>query len=110
MEEPLRKGDVVVLFPFSDLSGAKKRPAIVITALDGDDVVLCQVTSEARFDSYSITLKEEDFRKESLHQTSIIRPNRIFTADKSIISYRVGSLKEKKKKEVEDAIVKIVKS
>jgi len=41
------KGDVVVLpFPFSDLSAAKRRPAFVVAALTGDDVILCQITSK----------------------------------------------------------------
>ena len=32
------KGDVVVIpFPYSDLSASKKRPALVVTSLDGDD-------------------------------------------------------------------------
>ena len=40
------KGDVVVVpFPFSDLSQAKRRPALVISKLDGDDLILCQITS-----------------------------------------------------------------
>ena len=49
------KGDVVVIpFPFSDLSASKKRPALVLASLEGDDLILCQITSEARFDKYSI--------------------------------------------------------
>lgn len=40
------KGDVVVVpFPFSDLTQAKWRPALVISALEGDDLILCQITS-----------------------------------------------------------------
>lgn len=40
------KGDVVVVpFPFSDLSAAKRRPALVVAALSGNDVILCQITS-----------------------------------------------------------------
>ena len=39
------KGDVVVApFPFSDLSAAKKRPALVVATLAGNDVILCQIT------------------------------------------------------------------
>ena len=39
------KGDVVVApFPFSDLSATKKRPALVVATLTGDDVILCQIT------------------------------------------------------------------
>ena len=40
------KGDVVVVpFPFSDLTQAKRRPALVISALEGDDLILCQITT-----------------------------------------------------------------
>ena len=45
------KGDIVVLsYPFSDFSGAKRRPTLVIADLDGDDVILCQITSQAKTD------------------------------------------------------------
>ncbi len=108
MEKSMNKGDVVVLpFPFSDLSAAKKRPAIIVATLAGDDVICCQITSEARFDAYALLLKNSDFNDGSLPQTSMIRPNRLFTAEKSIILYKAGLLKEKKIKEVEDALVKI---
>lgn len=40
------KGDVVVVpFPFSDLTKAKRQPALVIADLEGDDLILCQITS-----------------------------------------------------------------
>jgi mRNA interferase MazF len=36
------KGDVVVVpFPFSDLTAAKRRPAIVLATLRGDGAILC---------------------------------------------------------------------
>ena len=102
------KGDVVVIpFPFSDLSKSKKRPALVVANLQGDDIILSQITSEPRFDAYSIRLTYGDFKSGSLNRTSMIRPNRLFTADKSIILYKVGSIKESKIKEIEKEIVKI---
>lgn len=106
--EEFVKGDVVVLpFPFSDLSKSKRRPALVVAKLEGDDVILCQITSEARVDDYSIVLSDNDFKTGKLNLTSLIRPNRLFTADKSIIIYKIGSLKDLKIKEVEKEIVKI---
>ena len=108
--EKFVKGDVVVLpFPFSDLSASKKRPALVIAALDGDDIILCQITSKARTDNYSIILNNSDFKQGNLNLISIIRPNRLFTADKSIVLYKIGSLKDKKLKEVIDSISDIIK-
>lgn len=109
--EKLVKGDVVVLpFPFSDLSASKKRPAIVVATLTGDDIICCQITSEARFDEYAILLNDKDFQRGSLQQTSMIRPNRLFTAERSIISYKVGMLNRKKIKDVEKRLVKIFTS
>ena len=104
------KGDVVVFpFPFSDLSAYKKRPALVLAVLEGDDLILCQITSEARHDKYAIELKESDFRQGKLKIISMIRPNRLFTAEKSVISYKIGSLKDIKLKDVIDKLVKIFK-
>lgn len=105
------KGDILVLpFPFSDLSSSKKRPGLVVADLAGDDLILCQITSEHRDDGYAVVLKSEDFVKGSLNVESRIRTNRLFTADKSIILYKVGSLQNKKVKQVEDILLKIFKS
>ncbi len=106
--EALAKGDVVILpFPFSDLSNTKIRPALVAATLDGDDVILCQITGEARVDNHSIFVSYKDFRRGSLSVSSMIRPNRLFTADKSIIINKVASLNSTKIEEVEKEMIKI---
>jgi len=106
--EEFVKGDVIVLpFPFSDLSKSKKRPALIVANLQCDDFILAQITSESRIDGYSILLMEDDFKKRGLNLNSIIRPNRLFTADKSIILYKAGSIKKSKIKEVEEKLIKI---
>ncbi|MEM3374177.1 MAG: type II toxin-antitoxin system PemK/MazF family toxin [Candidatus Woesearchaeota archaeon] len=108
--EEFVKGDVVVLpFPFSDLSNSKKRPALVVAKLKSDDIILCQITSQNRIDDYSIILANDDFKQGSLNLTSLIRANKIFTTDKSLILYKIGTLKENKIKEVEAALIKIFK-
>ena len=105
------KGDIVVVpFPFSNLSQIKKRPAFVVNKLAGDDLILCQITSQTIKDKYSISLRKTDFSLGNLSVNSNIRPNRIFTADKNIILYKVGSIRENKTKEVVQKIVEIIKS
>ncbi len=103
------KGDVVVVpFPFSDLTESKRRPALVIAELEGDDVILCQITSHWIKDKYAISVDNIDFVRGSLGQKSYIRPNRIFTADRHIILYRIGHLKLVKINEVVQAIIGIL--
>ncbi len=103
------KGDIVVLpFPFSNLSQAKKRPALIIAMLEGDDLILCQITSETRHDSYSLIVRSGDLTQGNLHVTSMIRPNRLFTADKSIILYKIDSLMDSKIKETEKKLITII--
>jgi mRNA interferase MazF len=87
------KGDVVVVpFPFSDLTQAKRRPALVVSVLEGDDPILCQVTSQFVKDSYAISIEGKDFEEGGLKQKSNVRPNRLFTADSHIVLYRIGNL------------------
>ncbi len=60
--ERFMKGDVVVVpFPFSDLTRAKRRPALIIAELEGDDLILCQITSQRIKDKYAISINEDDF-------------------------------------------------
>jgi mRNA interferase MazF len=105
------KGDVVVVpFPFSDFTQAKRRPALVVVDLEGDDIILCQITSQLNKDNYAITVNENDFKEGNLKQISNIRPNRIFTADTSIILYKVGTLKRRMIDRVIDKIIELVRS
>lgn len=93
--EKFVKGDIIVIpFPFSDLSGSKKRPALVLADLQGDDIILCQITSQQTKDKYSIAIKDSDFKIGKLPAPSNIRPNRIFTADKKIIIRKAASINE----------------
>jgi mRNA interferase MazF len=82
------KGDIVVIpFPFSDLSQSKRRPALVLASLQGDDIILSQVTSKDIKDNYAISVEENDFESGSLSQLSNIRPNCLpqITASSSIV-------------------------
>jgi mRNA interferase MazF len=104
------KGDVVVVpFPFSDLSLSKRRPALVLADLAGDDLILCQITSQTVRDNYSLELLDSDFNSGGLHKPSNIRPNRIFTADCHIVLYKTGSLKKEKTDFVIEALIGILK-
>ena len=80
------KGDVVVVpFPFLDLTRDKRRPVLVVAELEGDDIILCQITGQRTKDKYAVSIEENDFESGTLKQKSNVRPNRIFTADRHIV-------------------------
>jgi len=103
------KGDIVVFqYPFSDFTSNKRRPALVLAMPGGNDIIVCQITSQIHSDNYSIILDNEDFSIGSLNQISYIRPNKIISVDKKIIIYKAGSIKIKKLNQAIDKVIEII--
>ena len=71
---------------------------------------MCQITSKQTKGPYSVPLTEKEFKSGSLNQDSNIRPNKIFTADTSTISYKIGTLKPGKTAKVVEAVCKIIRN
>ncbi len=104
------KGDLVVArVPFSDISGSKIRPAVVVAELKGEDLILCGVTA-SRSDCYSVNLGNEDLAEGTLRFGSNVRANVIFTVESNQIPYRIGHLKQQKICEIEEKLVEIFTS
>lgn len=110
MERPV-KGDVVVLpFPFSDLSASKRRPALVIATLNThNDVILCMITSKSTYDTSAVTITGADFVHGGLSHDSNVRPNRLFTADATLIQRIAGHLAQDKLTAVIDEVIRILR-
>ena len=77
--------------------------------LEGNDAILCQITSKTVKDSYAISIDETDFASGSLKQAGNIRPNRLFTADNHIILYWIGVIKRDKLTQVIEKVVEIIR-
>ncbi len=83
---------VLVRFPFSDLSDSKLRPAFVLADVGRGDHLLCQITSRRYSDFTAIELLDDDFKRGSLQRRSYIRPEKLFTANRTLIEREVGLL------------------
>ena len=103
------RGDIVVLpFPFSDLSSSKRRPALVIADFSGSDIILCQITSKSVRDDMSVVINAEDVENGALSDVSHVRPNKLFTADESIVLYKAGRLCISRFDAVIDTIINMI--
>ena len=99
---------MLVHFPFSDLSGRKLRPAVVLASADADDWILCQVTSNPYADAQSVCLDDASFAQGSLRRLSFARPGKLFTANSTLIAGVAGSLSTEAFQEVRQAVVALL--
>ena len=98
-------GEIVVLpFPQTNLQSGKRHPALVVANFAGNDIILCQITSQIRSDPYSVTLTPADIAKGGLAMQSYARINRLFTVEESVIVYGAARVTDAKLAEVRDAI------
>ncbi len=94
-------GDVVVvLFPYSDLSGHKRRPVLVLATAEFDNLILCQITSKAYSSTHAIPIANADFANGGLPIKSYVRPDKLFTAGPEIIQKTLGKLTDASLKKI----------
>ena len=98
---------VLVTFPFSNLKGQKLRPALVLAKVEFGNFILCQITSRPYSSKTSIKITKQDFRKGELPVVSYVRPDKLFTADKTIIKNNVGNLNLETKNKILKRVSKL---
>jgi mRNA interferase MazF len=105
----MKSGDVVLLsFPYSDLSGSKLRPAVVLADVGRGDFIACQVTSNRDADPLAVELTPASFSAGGLKVVSFARPGKLFTANQKIVSKRVAVLTDAVRDQVKDATIKLI--
>lgn len=84
-------GDVVVLpFPHTDQSGAKKCPALVLCATRADDLLVCMITSAAYGGLDAIPLDSKNLASAGLRVQSCIRPDRLLVVSPDLAERKTG--------------------
>ncbi|MFH1909006.1 MAG: type II toxin-antitoxin system PemK/MazF family toxin [Chloroflexota bacterium] len=91
---------VVVEFPFSDLSGSKLRPAVVLCNTGRGDWLLCQITSNPHSDPNAVKITPAGLSAGTLSALSFARPIKLFTANEILMIKRVAILNDETFKEI----------
>jgi mRNA interferase MazF len=99
---------VLVPFPFSDLSSAKLRPALVLVDVGMGDKVCVQITSNPYTDWRAIRIDSPDFQFGSLHRTSYARPGKLFTVHESLFRQNIAQLSDMKFRQVVGSVVQLL--
>ena len=94
----LSRGDVVLTrFPFTDLTGASLRPALVVSPGQiGEDVVLVAISSIVRGSwvptDYVVGTNHPEFPLTGLRVTSVLRLHKLVTVERAVIVRRLGRI------------------
>jgi mRNA interferase MazF len=99
------RGDIVLVpFPFTDLTGQKRRPALVISPdrFDREDVILCAITSRVpgRLPPWDLPLVAEDLVDGILPRPSIVKIGKLFTMHRRLVVGRFSTIRPAKLAEV----------
>lgn len=102
---------VVVPFPFTDLSSAKVRPALVLASLSRGDVILCQITSQSAGHPEAVPISAGDFEPGGgLRRSSFALPHRLVTANEVCVRRAVGKLMSAKLNEIRERVCAAIRA
>ena len=87
------KGDIILIpFPFTDLSGNKLRPAVVLIVSDYD-LTLCFITAQLKWkEATDIEILPSALN--GIKKPSLIRLSKIATLDKTLALGKLGELRQ----------------
>jgi mRNA interferase MazF len=96
---PYKQGDIVLVpFPFTDLSAAKQRPAVVVSAdwfnRSRADCILAAITSQipATLARDEMLLAARDLQSAGLPKSSLVRCGKVVSIQQALIRKRLGVL------------------
>lgn len=104
----MEKGDIVLIpFPFTDLSGNKNRPALVLA--DGElDVILAFISTQLKWkEDLDIILKPS--KNSGLKKECLLRLSKLATIDKDLVLGRLGRIESEILKQVNKNLTKLLK-
>lgn len=104
----MNKGDIILIpFPFTDLSGNKNRPALILFDSD-DDVTVCFITTRLKWQS-EFDIPVQPTLLNGIKKPSLIRLSKIATIDKELILGKLGVLDDDYVESLNNNLVRLFK-
>ena len=105
-------GDVVLVpFPFTDQSGTKKRPAVIVSSGNynaiGRDLVIMAITSQVRHPLAFAEALIADWRTAGLIKASVFKPV-LTTIEQGLVVRTLGALSDRDLQTLRAAIAKLI--
>ena len=103
---------LLVPFPFSDQSGKKVRPVIVLSNSEfnehSEDCLVAGVTSNMSREKYSLRLSSSDLEEGELFAIYCVKAENLLKIDRELIVKKIGKVNKRKFGEIIKTVNKIV--
>ena len=101
---------VLIAFPFTNLTASKIRPALIIRDQVDDDLICCPISSIFNRTRDDIEIKESDTKGFVFPIKSVVRIQKIFTLNMSLVRKKIGSLENKTYKIIKSGLVEFLQT
>jgi mRNA interferase MazF len=102
------KGDIILIpFPFTDLTGVKNRPALILAETDSD-ITVSFITTQIKWED-EFDLRIEPTKENGLKKTSLIRLSKLSTIDKDLVIGRLGRLTDQEIVSLNKYLIKLLR-
>ncbi len=93
----MNQWDIVwVSFPYSDLSGKKIRPSLIVSNNSynsgGNDIIICALTSNLGHPEHKIAISQDDLISGTLAVPSAVKADKIMQASKKLVLKKFAEL------------------
>lgn len=104
----MKKGDLILIpFPFTDLTGNKNRPALILAKYDLD-IIVSFISTQIKWKQTTDILLSPN-QENGLKKNSLIRLSKLATIDKDLALGRLGRIDIKTVRLVDQNLKKIFK-
>jgi len=102
----MQKGDIILIpFPFTDLTGSKKRLALILVA-GNLDITVSFISTQLHWQEATDLLLHPDSLN-GLKKPSIVRIGKMATIDKSLVIGKLGSINEAEIRELHKKLIQL---
>jgi mRNA interferase MazF len=86
-----QSSEVLLLsFPFSNATSAKRRPALVLLDIGDDDILVARITGQLTQTQFDVELQE--WQQAGLKIPSVVRLHKLATLEKQLVERSLGTL------------------
>ena len=102
----MQKGDIVLIpFPFTDLTGSKKRPALILM-VGKLDVTVSFISTQPHWQEPTDLLLQPN-SVNGLKKPSLIRVGKIATIDKTLVIGKLGNTNDEEMEELNKKLIEV---